>query len=88
MTLLVSRRATVVKGHYGWGLVTAVVLAWDLLSEDSLSAAFGRGVAGEHRIKVTGIWLILTMHLFKKLPKRIDPFYLFLGGMKRIIPKV
>lgn len=67
------------SGNTGWVLLLAFVFAWDyghMKHGESLSGAFGR--ATKHpvgRWPVTVAWLVLTLHLYARLPKRLDPFH-------------
>lgn len=70
-------------GAVGWVVIVGFVAAWDTLTPDTLSAAFGRGCETRvGRILVPLVWGITTAHLFGKLPHRADPFYIVLGLAK------
>ncbi len=63
-------------GTFGWVLLAAGVLVWDLVAPETLTDAFYR--AHQHpasKIAVTGVWTMLTLHLFNKLPRRADPLH-------------
>jgi hypothetical protein len=64
------------SGTLGWALVAAGVLAWDLAAPETLSEAFHRvNSRPAGRVMVAGVWVVLTLHLFGKLPKPVDPLH-------------
>lgn len=67
------------RGKWGWLLIGGVVVAWDLIANDSLSAAFGRC---DRKVTATAT-AVTTLHLFGLLPKKCDPFYILLGIARR-----
>ncbi len=70
------------SGALGWVLIGAGVLVWDLSGPETLSEAFDR--SQDHQLSkalVIAGWTVLTLHLFNRLPPRIDPLHLI--GMAR-----
>lgn len=66
-------------GVVGWCLIAGFIVAWDVLTPDSLTAAFDSGCKTRvGRIVVPAIWGITTAHLFGGLPRKADPFYIAL----------
>lgn len=61
-------------GAIGWVCLAGFVLAWDVLSPETLSTVFGRH--RKHPL-VVAAWAVTTAHLFGVLPKRYDPFRFF-----------
>jgi hypothetical protein len=62
-------------GGAGWIVVGTVVVAWDLVAPETLSAAFQRAGSSPVGFAVLAVaWGALTGHLFRVLPGRADPF--------------
>lgn len=64
------------NGTLGWMLIGTGVLVWDLVAPETLSDAFRR--AHQHpasKVAVISAWAMLTLHLFNKLPSRVDPLH-------------
>lgn len=66
------------SGSTGWIALSAGVLAWNAThahdEAEMLSQAFARGMqhpAG--RYAVGAAWMILTLHLFDRIPDQYDP---------------
>lgn len=71
------------RGTIGWALTAAAVIAWDLGIDDTMSAAFERGLKRRAtRPVVVGAWAILTLHLFCAIPQQFDPFHQALKAVK------
>lgn len=71
------------KGGWGWLGLTLYIILWDYFSADTLSSAFYRAVT--HPIQrwfVIFIWSIVTLHLFKLIPKRYDLIWLIVHWLK------
>lgn len=67
------------KGNFGWALVVAVVLAWDMTAEEEelLTRAFRRAYGTPHgKVAILTVWALLTAHLFGVLPQKADPFHM------------
>lgn len=65
------------SGTTGWIALAAGVFAWNASHArdgQMLSEAFAHGVE-RHRTAVIATWAILTLHLFGKLPSRLDPLH-------------
>jgi len=70
------------SGVWGWLLLLAVVVAWDVVAlrtekVDTLSGAFYKALQSPvRRWPTVLVWAVLTMHLFQwpKFLKRLDPF--------------
>ncbi len=62
-------------GGAGWIVVGTVVVAWDLVAPETLSAAFQRARSSPVGFAVLAVaWGALTGHLFLVLPGRAEPF--------------
>ncbi|HUB42198.1 MAG TPA: hypothetical protein VMA72_25385 [Streptosporangiaceae bacterium] len=62
-------------GGAGWIVVGTVVVAWDLVAPETLSAAFQRARSSPVGFAVLAVtWGALTGHLFRVLPVQADPF--------------
>jgi hypothetical protein len=61
-------------GGAGWLVIAALVVAWDTIAPETLSAAFRRARSGPigATIVVMG-WACVTGHLFHVIPDRADP---------------
>jgi hypothetical protein len=60
----------------GWAAVALVVIAWDALSAETLTGAFGKAREA-HPVADAGVivaWAALTGHLLGVLPRQADPF--------------
>jgi hypothetical protein len=71
------------KGGWGWLGLTIYIILWDFFATDTLSSAFYRAVS--HPIQrwfVITIWAVITLHLFKLIPKRFDLIWLIVQGLK------
>lgn len=67
------------SGKYAWLGLAAGVAAYDLLSDDSLTASFKRGAENPHsRPFVYGALGVTAMHLCGLIPRAIDPFYMLI----------
>lgn len=62
-------------GGAGWLGIAALVVGWDVVAPETLSAAFRRARSGPvgSTVVVLG-WAYLTGHLFHVIPDRADPF--------------
>ena len=70
------------RSWVGWLLVAAVIAAWDRHC-DTLSGGFHRALLDRRkRPIVVAAWLVTSAHLFKRLPKKVDPFY-YIGTVAR-----
>lgn len=72
------------NGRNGWAMLIVGVAIWDILVEDTLSEAFGRGANGKGAPALIVTWAVLTAHLFDVLPSRYDPFNIFLRTAKQL----
>jgi hypothetical protein len=62
-------------GGAGWVVVGTVVVAWDVVAPETLSAAFQRARSSPVGFAVLAVaWGALTVHLFQILPGCADPF--------------
>ena len=60
----------------GWAVVALVVIAWDALSAETLTGAFGKAREA-HPVADAAVivaWAALTGHLLGVLPRQADPF--------------
>jgi hypothetical protein len=76
------------SGTFGWILLGAGVLAWDIAAPETLSDAFRR--AHQHpasKYIVVAAWGTLTLHLFNKIPKRADPLHMITVAKKHVRPE-
>ncbi len=61
----------------GWALIGAGVLIWDLVGPETMSDAFDRARERQvSRALVVAGWTVLTLHLFNKLPAKLDPLHM------------
>jgi hypothetical protein len=68
-------------GKYAWAALATGVAAYDLLSDDSLTASFKRGAENPYtRPFVYGALGVTAMHLCGLIPRAIDPFYLLIDN--------
>lgn len=61
-------------GSYGWALLGAGVLAWDVFAPQTLSSAYDRYL--EHPVKrvlAVGAVAVTASHLLNLLPEQYDP---------------
>jgi len=69
------------SGTAGWVLLTALVLSWDYgvgmrAGGETLSSSFARATRHPRaRWPVISMWVIITAHLFERLPEMVDPFH-------------
>lgn len=64
---------------WAWVGLAAYVLFYDTWAlankRETMSGAFGRAVAHpSRRWPVTVLWLTTTLHLYDRLPEKLDPF--------------
>jgi hypothetical protein len=65
------------SGKWAWATIGAFVTAYDLFSDDSLTASFRRGAENPRtRPLVYGALGVTAAHLAGVIPRSIDPFYL------------
>jgi hypothetical protein len=70
-------------GLFGWLIIAVFAAIWDYFCDDSLSAAFYRTSRSKvGRPIVVTTWAITTLHLFKKLPPKADP-YAYIGRIHK-----
>jgi hypothetical protein len=72
------------SGSAGWAAIAAVVILWDGLMPESLTAAFAKA-RDQHPAAdaaVVATWTLLTLHLFGALPRQADPFMLLRATFK------
>lgn len=63
-------------GSIGWLAIAGFVAVFDLLSSESLSHAFTRGMQNEYsRPLVLGGMAVTALHLLDVIPHQYDPFY-------------
>ncbi len=73
------------KGSVAWIALAAGVVTWDLLADETLTAAFRRACSHPAgRAAVIAGWAVLTAHLFAALPQRADPFYVVYTAVERM----
>lgn len=66
-------------GKYAWAALVAGIAAYDLISEDSLTASFRRGAENPRTSPfVYGALGMTAAHLCGILPRHLDPFYLLI----------
>lgn len=84
MSLSAVRRS----GATGWILVAAVVLGWNATHTregEMLSEAFERALQKPPvAAAVFVFWTTLTLHLFKKIPSKADPFAWIGAGLSHL----
>lgn len=73
-------------GGAGWLAIGALVITWDLVAPETLSAAFHRARSGPiGSAVIVVVWAGLTGHLFHVIPDRADPFVaLCVSGRKAV----
>lgn len=60
-------------GTWGWGLLLAGVVAWDVLADETLSKACQRGLENKYTGPVVAMTLgYVTCHLAGVIPERAD----------------
>jgi hypothetical protein len=61
-------------GGAGWLVIAGLVVVWDAIAPETLSAAFSRARSGPigSTVVVMG-WACVTGHLFHVIPDRADP---------------
>lgn len=70
------------RSWVGWLCIGVFIALWDRYC-DTLSGGFGRALF--HKKKrpfVVAAWLVTSLHLFQRLPKKLDPFC-YIGGIIR-----
>lgn len=84
--LMMATRPWFKGGGAGWLAIGALVVTWDLVAPETLSAAFHRARSGPiGSAVVVVVWAGLTGHLFHVIPDRADPFVgLFISGRKAV----
>lgn len=83
------------SGTLAWAGLAAYVLAWDCYAltrkKETLTSAFERAITHPiARLPVALLWGVTTLHLFRLMPKKYDPFHVitmwvgetFAGGNK------
>lgn len=74
------------SGTYGWAAIGLFVLAFDYLSEESLTHAFHRGIENPRsRAFVLGTLAVTSLHLLDLIPHspvELDPFYLLIDRVR------
>jgi len=67
------------KGYVGWIMLVALVVTFDVLSRETMSKAFWKGLAHPiFRWFLVLAWLMTTLHLFRPwthIPKQLDVLY-------------
>lgn len=83
---VVSARPWFKGGGAGWIVIGALVVSWDLVAPETLSAAFRRARSSPvGSTAVVVAWACLTGHLFQVIPDRADPFAaLFIKAPKAV----
>lgn len=62
------------RSWVGWLSIAVFVAVWDRYC-DTLSSGFYRAVLHKNkRPFVVAAWLVTSLHLFQRLPKKLDPF--------------
>lgn len=73
-------------GGAGWLVIGALVVGWDLIAPETLSAAFRRARSGRVGSTVVVMaWACLTGHLFQVIPDRADPFVALFITAPRVV---
>jgi hypothetical protein len=65
-------------GTAGWAAIGSFVIAFDLLSKESLTHAFERARESESvpiKALALGTLAVTTAHLVGVIPRQVDPFY-------------
>ena len=61
------------NGSVGWLVMLIYIVAWDCLASETLSDAFYKAIEHPfHKWWVITVWVAITLHLFKLIPKRYD----------------
>jgi hypothetical protein len=61
-------------GGAGWLVLAGLVVVWDAIAPETLSAAFHRARSGPIGSAVVAVgWACVTGHLFHVIPDRADP---------------
>ena len=75
-------------GGAGWLVIGVLVVAWDVVAPETLTAAFQRARSGPvGGTAVAVAWALLTGHLFDVLPKRADPFRLSIESVRNALQR-
>lgn len=71
------------NGAVGWVVMAIYILIWDIMSKETLSSAFYRALESPlHRWWVIFIWVVITLHLFKLVPKKYDLIDILINFVK------
>lgn len=66
-------------GKYAWLAIGIFTAAYDLLGNDTLTAAFKRGAENPAtRPYVYGALGVTALHLCGLIPRQVDPFYMLI----------
>ncbi len=61
------------NGNVGWLVMLIYIVAWDMLAPETLSDAFYKAFSSPlHKWWVILVWVVITLHLFKLIPKKYD----------------
>jgi len=70
-------------GGVGWLIMLIYIVAWDCMADETLSDAFYRAVQHPfHKWWVIFVWVVITLHLFKLIPKRYDLVHIVTDWVK------
>jgi hypothetical protein len=74
---------------WAWVGLCGYVAAYDTWAltkdQETLSGAFGRSLAGRRAKWLVGtVWILTTLHLFRRLPRAMDPFHYYGGFLKKL----
>lgn len=71
------------NGSVGWLIMLVYIVVWDMKADETLSDAFYRAFENPfHKWWVIAVWLIITLHLFKLVPKKYDMVHIITDWVK------
>ena len=71
------------NGNVGWLIMLVYIIAWDILAPETLSDAFYKAFQHPfHKWWLIVVWVVITLHLFKLVPKRYDLIHIVTDWVK------
>lgn len=75
------------NGAWGWLGLAIYVATYDALARETLSRAFYRSIEHPKRRWLTiVVWVMVTLHLFRFIPQRLDAIHWIGQGYLRLVP--
>lgn len=74
------------SGNVGWLVMFCYIVAWDIYAPETLSDAFYNAFQHPlHKWWVIAVWAVITLHLFKLIPKKYDLIHIVTDLIKELL---